>query len=466
MKDKLLIIGLDCASPQLILDKWLDDLPNLKALVKSGVGAVLWSTIPPITVPAWTSMMTSKDAGQLGIYGFRNRSNYGYEALYFANSLAVKEKTVWNYLSRHRLFSIIFGLPQTYPPKPLNGIMVGCFLTPDKKAEFTYPPEVKEELDKYADGDYIIDVKDFRTENKDWLLEQIVLMTRRRFKAFRHFYTHYRPDFAIIVEMGVDRMHHGFWRFFDQQHRLYQPGNRFENVIYDYYRLIDEEIGKTLELVDHSTSIMVVSDHGAKGMQGAICINEWLQRKGWLYLKDQPKGQQPLKLEMIDWSRTKVWGEGGYYSRLFFNVQGREPQGVIPQSEYEAFRDKVIAALEEMTDEQGKLIHTRAFKPQAIYRQVRNIPPDLIVYLGDLNWRSAGSVGTGRIHLYENDTGPDDANHSEDGLFIWDLPKEKLRPINNGYSIYDIAPTILSFFNLEIPEDMIGKSILKQGEKG
>ena len=99
----------------------------------------------------------------------------------------------------------------------------------------------------------------------------------------------------------------------------------------------------------------------------------------------------------------------------------------------------------------------------------------LIVYLGDLDWRSVGSVGYGgRIHVFENDTGPDDANHAQEGVFAWYNRGEKKTgagyraeeaaasgetlPASAGkYSIYDIAPSILDFFSIEVPDDMIGK---------
>jgi predicted AlkP superfamily phosphohydrolase/phosphomutase len=460
MGKKLLLFGLDCATPQLVFDAWLNDLPNIKELIKKGIHGNLRSTIPPITVPAWTAMMTSKDPGTLGFYGFRNRRSYDYENLYFANAKYVKDKTVWNYLSRNRKSSIIFGVPQTYPPKPLNGIMVSSFLAPSKDVQFTYPDDIKTELDKAADGDYIIDVKDFRTDNKDWLLEQIYIMTERRFKAFRHFYKKELYDFAMIVEMGIDRIHHGFWRFFDKTHRLYEPGNPYENAIHDYYCALDEEIGRTLDIIDDTTAVMVVSDHGAKPMKGAICINEWLQKEGLLVLKEKPKQQMRMTMDMVDWDKTRVWGEGGYYGRIFFNVKGREPRGIIPQQEYESFRDELKAKLEAIEDEEGRNINTKVFKAEELYRQVNNIAPDLIVYLGNLDWRSAGSVGIGAIHLFENDTGPDDANHAQEGIFILTVPGKKIEKQQDTYSIYDIAPTILRYFDIEVPDDMIGNSII------
>ncbi len=456
---KLVIFGLDCAAPELVFDLWIDDLPNLKRLVGNGFHGPLKSTLPPITVPAWTAMMTSQDPGMLGFYGFRNRRGYGYEELYFANAKYVKAKTLWNYMSRNRMRSLVFGVPQTYPPRPLNGVLVSSFLAPGKDVQFTYPDEIKAELDQAADGDYMIDVEDFRTERKDELLKGIYTMTERRFKAFRHFYEKDSFDFAIVVEMGIDRIHHGFWRYFDKNHRLYEPGNKYENAIHDYYVMVDEEIGKTLEILPSDASVMVVSDHGAKTMIGAICINEWLQREGYLTLKEQPTERKRFSTDMVDWSKTKAWGEGGYYSRIFMNVEGREPSGIIPRDCYEAERDELKARLEAIKDESGRPINTQAYKAEEVYRVVNNIPPDLIVYLGNLDWRSAGSVGVGSVYLYENDTGPDDANHAQEGIFIWDVPgREPSGP--NNYSIYDIAPSVLKYFNIEVPDEMIGTSII------
>lgn len=457
---KLVVIGLDCATPQLVFDQWRDELPNMKSIMETGVFARLRSTDPPITVPAWTSMMTSHDPGMLGFYGFRNRKSYNYEDLYFANASFVKAKTVWNHLSRSRKRSLVMGVPQTFPPKPLNGLLVGCFLTPDKTHVYTYPPELGAELDRIADGDYIIDVKDFRSDNRQELYDSVCVMTERRFKTFRHLIKKEQFDFAMMVEMGIDRLHHAFWRFFSKSHRLYEPGNPYEHFMLDYYKRIDDEIGRTMDVLDEDTSVMLVSDHGAKDMHGAICMNEWLVKEGYLTLKENPKKRTKLTPDMIDWKKTKAWGDGGYYGRLFMNVAGREPEGQVPAKDYEKVRNEICDKLRAITDENGKNINTRAIKPEEVYREVNNIAPDLIVYFGNLDWRSAGTVGNGTIHLFENDTGPDDANHAENGIFLWTEQKSDLARVSDQYSIYDIAPTILSFFGIEVPNDMIGESII------
>jgi predicted AlkP superfamily phosphohydrolase/phosphomutase len=80
-----------------------------------------------------------------------------------------------------------------------------------------------------------------------------------------------------MVEMGPDRMHHGFWKFMDPEHRKHEPGNPYESAILDYHRHVDSLIGRLLERADDDTVVFVVSDHGAKRLDGGIRINEWLQ---------------------------------------------------------------------------------------------------------------------------------------------------------------------------------------------
>jgi predicted AlkP superfamily phosphohydrolase/phosphomutase len=72
---KVFVIGLDCAAPELVFDTWRDQLPNLRQLMERGIYGELLSSVPAITVPAWSSMLSSKDPGVLGFYGFRNRAD-------------------------------------------------------------------------------------------------------------------------------------------------------------------------------------------------------------------------------------------------------------------------------------------------------------------------------------------------------------------------------------------------------
>ena len=135
---RVMVIGLDCAPPEHIFDEYKDEIPNIAKLVDNGMYGPLQSITPPITVPAWACMMTSKDPGTLGIYGFRNRKDHTYDGLEFATSFKVKEPTVWDILSENDKDVIVMSVPPMYPPKPTNGIQIGCFLTPTAER---YQPE-------------------------------------------------------------------------------------------------------------------------------------------------------------------------------------------------------------------------------------------------------------------------------------------------------------------------------------
>ena len=457
---RVMVIGLDCAAPELIFDRWLDDLPNLKSICRSGFHGPLRSCDPPITVPAWSVMMSSKSPGRLGVYGFRNRADHSYDKYSIANSLAIKEDRLWDILSRSGKRSIVIGVPGTYPPRPLNGLMVTDFLTPDTTCQYTHPPDLKQEIERVV-GEYILDVRDFRSGNKEKILSDIYEMTRKRFQLARHLLAKEEWDFFMLVEMGVDRIHHAFWDNMDPAHRFYERGNKFENAIRDYYREVDREIGELLAFADDTTAVLVVSDHGAKRMDGGICVNEWLLANGYLTLAETPSYPMPFSKLKIDWSRTKAWGDGGYYARVFLNVAGREPNGTIAPEDYEKLRDELIAGLSAIPDENGKQIGTQVFRPEELYKEVRGVAPDLIVYFGALFWRSVGSVGKGKIHTFENDTGPDGANHAENGIFLFRPANGRLpdgRRID-GLGIMDIAPMILQLFGLPVPEDMEGKAL-------
>lgn len=458
-KKRFLVIGLDCAEPSLVFHKYRDELPNLTRLASAGAWGELNSVTPPITVPAWMCSMTSKDPGQLGIYGFRNRADHSYEKLSIANARSVTEPTVWDYLGRAGKQSYLLGVPPSFPPKPINGGMIGCFLSPSTDSKYTYPESLREEVAKIAPN-YMVDVPNFRTDDKKWLLEKLYEMTEGHYKVIRHLMKERDWDFLMSVEIGVDRLHHGFWKYHDATHPKHEPGNPLINSIHDYYVWLDGQIRSLLELIDDNTTVIVMSDHGAKKMDGGIAINEWLTNEGYLVLDEKPSGVIPLTKAKINWNKTRAWGEGGYYSRVFLNVQGREPNGVIPRDQYERVRDDLIAKISAICDHNGKPLTTRVLKPEKIYRATKNIPPDLIVIWGDLYWRGVGSLGLNTLHTFENDTGPDDANHAQMGMFIYHDPKRNIggRELK-GLNLYDIAPTVLNEFGMSVPSDMIGKII-------
>jgi predicted AlkP superfamily phosphohydrolase/phosphomutase len=453
---KVLVVGLDCAPGEIVFGRGAE-LPVLRSLADRGICGNLRSSDPPITIPAWMVMATGMDPGRLGLYGFRHRKGYSYNEMWIANSRAVRKKKLWDYIGEQGGRSTLVSVPPSYPVYPVAGNMISCFITPPGPGkETTYPPSLKAEIEERF-GPYIFDVV-FRTEDRDQILREIFAMTEKRFDVMDWLIAEKPWNLFMFVEIGVDRVHHAFWKYMDPAHHLYEPGSKYQSSIIDYYKFLDQRIGRLLARAGDDTVVLVVSDHGAKRMKGAFCINEWLIEQGDLAVKERPAKPTSLDDLPIDWAKTKAWAWGGYYARVFLNVEGRELQGIIPPEDYEKERDALAERLLAIRGPNGEAWATRIIKPQEYYEELEGEYPDLMVYFDDLYWRSAGTLGYGTKYLAENDTGPDDAVHAQDGIFILADPNQRT-PVKRNADILDIAPTVLEIMGIPVPEGMKGKAI-------
>jgi predicted AlkP superfamily phosphohydrolase/phosphomutase len=174
---------------------------------------------------------------------------------------------------------------------------------------------------------------------------------------------------------------------------------------------------------------------------------------------EQPRVPTSLDDVEVDWSRTRAWGWGGYYARIFLNVEGRETNGTIPSGLYDEARDELARELETITDHRGRSIPVAVHRPENLYPVSVGDRPDLMVYIDDLNWRSAGTVGHPSMHLTENDTGPDDSVHAMDGVFLLYDPLHSYGQTIRDIGLTDIAPTVLRLLGVPVPGEMEGRCI-------
>lgn len=455
---RVVVFGLDSLEPSLALEELRADMPVLSGLVDGGVHGRLRSTIPAITCPAWASMMTGRDPGALGLYGFRNRAGAVYEELQPATSEGVRLPAVWDVCSDNDRSVTAIAVPPGYPPVPVNGEWISCFLTPPSAPVYTYPPSLKDEIARVA-GQYSFDTENFRSDDRERVLRQTQEMTERRWKLALHLLESRRSDFFICCEIGSDRMQHAFWADHDPRHRNHNSASPYRSALRDYHKLLDALLGEALARVDPDDTVLVVSDHGARRLEGGIRINEWLIRNGYLVLREPPPSPTSLKPSMVDWARTTAWAAGGYYGRVFLNVAGREPQGIVAPSDYDSVRSRLAGELEAITDDAGQPLQNTAHRPEDLYPEREGLPPDLIVYFGDLAWRAIGQVGTdGALHTFENDTGPDHANHAQHGVFVMRDPSGR-RGDAGVVDILDVAPTIYDALQLTPPPGLTGRVV-------
>lgn len=462
MVKRLFVLGLDAAPPSLLFDRFIEKLPNFKRLLDNSIYGRLKSCDPPITVPAWMVMFTGRTPGDLGIYGFRNRIEGRYNEYTIPSSKDIKYVKIWELIARRGYKSAVVGVPPTYPPQPLNGWMISGFMTPSDKSRFTYPPSLKYEV-KSLVGKYVFDVV-FRREDRETVYKELVDMTVNRLKVIDYLLDTKPWNLFIYMEIGVDRVQHAFWKYFDEEHPRHTPHKEFGNAILNYYKLLDDWLGTFLQRFGEDTAIMVVSDHGAKYMKGAFAVNDWLIEKGYMVLKDGVEPGTRISEAPVDWNNTYVWGWGGYYSRIFFNVEGREGNGIISREEYPDFVKQFIKDIMSIRGPKGEVWRNVVHVPSELYSKVNGSPPDLMVYFDDLYWRSAGTLGYDNYYLPENDTGPDDSVHDYYGVYVYSEPGIRERGQSKDLSIYDIYPTIAEFFGFSVDElsGLYGESFLNE----
>lgn len=434
----------------MLFDQYLGEMPTIRRLVTEGASGRLRTCEPPITVPAWMVMSTGVSPERLGIYGFRHRAEASYGKATIVDSTAWdRHPAVWNAVQDAGGRVGLFAVPPGYPPQVVTGWSVGCHLTPSSAARWAHPPQLQDELEQVIGGRYQPDIP-FRIEDRDRVLDALTQMTQQHLTMVEHLMQRHPCDFTMLVEIGTDRLHHAFWKFADAAHPQHVPNHRYGTAVRDYYRLIDAMIARLLARAGDDTVVMITSDHGAKAMHGLIGINEWLQQQGYLVLHRPAPAGTPIDAAAVDWSRTTAWGWGGYCAKIFLNLEGREPQGIVPRRRYHALCTELVERLQGLTIP----VVVRQPNPQG-----EPNTPDLMVYFGDLHWRAGQTVGHERVFLDHNDTGLDDAVHSWDGVIVlWD-PRRRVGRELTGARLVDVAPTMLDLMGLPRPNDLEGRSL-------
>lgn len=400
-------------------------------------------------------MVSGRDPGELGVYGFRTRRP-GQYALSTIDASEIRVPRVWDLLAERGKHSSILFVPPSYPPLWVHGESVSCFLAPDAEHPHTFPARLAGELAARF-GAYIPDVEDVRTPDKQKLYAELERMTTQHFAIARHLWETRASDFMMLVEIGPDRFHHAFWQYVDPAHPRYEAGHPLEALGPAYYALLDRELGALASLADDDTAILVASDHGARALQGGFCINQWLIEQGFLVLRDdRPTSVGPLTPELVDFTRTRAWAEGGYYARVLLNVIDREPQGIVKASEYEATRNDLRDRLMSVAGVDGKPWRNRVETPESLYRAVRGDAPDLLAVFDDLNVRALATIGGDSLWSAGDDRYADGCNHDWDGIFVLSGAGVTPRGDLGTCDIYDVGASALKLLGIDKPADWLG----------
>ena len=494
---KVLVIGLDGASLNPIRS-WAEkgELPTFKRLLKNGVSGKLRSTIPPLTAPAWASFMTGKNPGKHGIFRFRRKDDA------IVNWSDIDGKTLWQILTDEYKRVIVVGVPMTFPPEKVNGVLISGFLAPPDDI-YTYPPEFRESLEtrfpRYRVYMRTRDPLGLGVEAAGAWLEDLHSLTREQADVVAYLLRDFTWDFFMTVFSGTDWIAHVFWRYTDPRCPGYDVkiAKKYRNAFLTYYKQIDSILKRMLELVDKNVTIFIMSDHGTGPYYRVFNSTEWLIKLG--LLKKKKLGPQKIgywltksKIDIRDvivflskhsgllrltrsllnriptgylltsspdWSRTLAYADWG---GIRINLKGRDPEGIVEQGEsYEKLRNFIMQSLSKLRDpESGKKIFDDVLKKENLYSGPHlDEAPDLLFWPKGPYLMSKGLTIPRQVLRSSLNWLPEtlqSAKHEIDGLFIALGENLKKNKRVGKAKISDVAPTILYTMGIPIPPDMDG----------
>ena len=277
-------------------------------------------------------------------------------------------------------------------------------------------------------------------------------------------------DLLITHLFTVDNVQHLFWHCQDPLHPAYRPhlADRFGDEIERAYRWLDTRLGQLVECAGPQTTVMVVSDHGGAPIHRLVYMNTWLQAHGYLVPHEIGKERTARK---IDWSRTRaaMFGTGG----IWLNVQGREPEGIVPPgASYEALRQEIARSLSAWRDPQtGQQVCNRVLLGESVFgADARQNGPDLVPAFQPGYGLGRGE-GLGRVTastpLIVPNLTPWSGGHEGPylpsevpGICILYGPRIPAGTDIRRAGLEDIVPTVLNLLGVRSTRSMDGHSLL------
>jgi len=434
---RVAFFGID-GVPYSFLEDHFDEFETLAAIAEDGAAGPIDSIVPPESSACWPSLTTGLSPGETGVYGFQDREVDSYET-YVPMGRDVQTRRLWDRLTADGRDATVMNVPVTFPPQRDVQRMVSGFLSPgvDKAA---YPDELRDYLEGIG---YRIDVnaKLGHEEDKTEFVEDAHETLDARFEAFSHYVEADDWDLFFGVFMTTDRVNHFLFRD-------YEHDGAYKEEFLDFYRKVDDYLGRLRDQLSGDVTMVVASDHGFTTLEHEVHCNEWLQREGWLSYRDDDHEELG---DIADTTRAYSLIPG----RFYLNLEGREPRGTVPEIEYEDVRAELKADIEALEGPDGRAVADRVVAKEEAFRgDHEEIAPDLVVIPNDGFDLKAGFKGAEEVF----GVGPRNGMHSfEDAsLFIDDADASF-----SEADLYDVGPTLLELLDVEFDRaELDGTSVV------
>lgn len=294
-----------------------------------------------------------------------------------------------------------------------------------------------------------------------------------------------KKDWRLLfaVYSVTDRVQHILYRHADPEHPQHDPEEaarvvRFfgkdlplSECIDEVYRQMDERVGEVLDLLQPEDQLLLCADHGFSSFRRQMDVNLWLEQEGFLAIKEGvKKSEGGSAFRFVDWSRTKAYSLG--LGMVYLNLQGREPQGIVPESEARGILEDIAARFVAAQDG-GASVGRDAEIVWDLYPgdwKTTDYPCSDLMLGFDEYYRAAwGTVGGGaRLieddngvvvpgEIYRDNTNPWSGDHAGNspalvtGIFFSNRP---VAVPEGGVSVLHIAPTVLSSLGVSCPPEL------------
>jgi predicted AlkP superfamily phosphohydrolase/phosphomutase len=482
MTPRVLLIGLDGATFD-VLDPLMAQglMPVLRKFIESGARATLRSTVPALTPPAWTSLVTGRGPGSHGIFDFFRKDSESSPLFRFLTSHDVASPSIWSYANSETLRSTVLNFPLTFPPPKIAGHIVPGGFLPWRQLRLGCHPEGifdrLRTLPSFNPRELALDMTQEakaiegceEAEYEPWI-DMHIRRERQWVDIARELATTEPSNFTAVLFDGVDKIQHLCWRFIDPRMTGALSSDwelRVRDKCREYFTELDRRIGELLDIVGDDASVFIASDHGFGPQVRTLFVNAWLRQAGelaWLP-GEAPASQGASALGLnqmakhvfqLDWTRTRAFaplpsGNGIHIVRADHD----HPNGVTA-GEYIAFRDDLATNLMQIRDpESGEPVVRRVWTRDEIFKGPNiELAPDLTLELTDGGLISIldSSEAVRRRPLA---TG----THHPDGVFALAGPGIRKDTRLEPMSILDVAPLMLHALDLPIPQELEGRFV-------
>ncbi len=435
---QVVFLGID-GVPYSLIDDHPEVFPNLHDLADAGTGAAIDSIVPPESSACWPSLTTGTNPGRTGVYGFQDRKVDSYET-YVPMGAHVHGERVWDRVQAAGRQASVLNVPVTFPPDSTCQRMVSGFLSPSLE-EATADEAFAETLEGF---DYRIDVDaglGHDADKTDFLEDAHETLAARR-RAFEYVIDQDDWDLFFGVFMTTDRVNH--FLFGD-----YATDGPYAEEFLDFYREVDDAIGSIRDRLDEDTHLVVASDHGFTHLEHEVNCNQFLAETGWLDLEADAEDLEDISPETEAYSLIP--------GRFYLNLEGREPEGAVPQAAYDERKRELRADLEGLTGPNGEPVAARVVDGEEVFEGPETeIAPDLVVIPNDGFDLKAGFSDKDAIFA----DGPRNGMHTFANATL--ISSADLDATTAD--LFDIAPTLLELLDIDTTGATFDGESLLEGE--